>query len=99
MKPREEKKKINEFGPLKEFEEIGALFNQGSIERLSRLEELKPTKMHQVLQMGYNTYGDKIRNPERLTIEEVVKLARIVGTDYSKIMEVIFMEIRSKYKI
>lgn len=99
MKSRDEKKQINEFGPLKEFEEIGALFNQGSIERLSRLEELKPTKMHQVLQMGYNTYGDKMRNPERLTIEEVFKLSKIVGTDFSKIMDVIIKETKTKYKI
>ncbi len=99
MKSRESKNSIYDFKLIKEFEEIGALFNQGSISSLSRLQEHKPTNLSKALQMGFNTYTDKLRNPERFSFEEVVKLAITIGTDYRKILEVILKEIKEKYKV
>jgi len=99
MKSRESKNSISDFKLIKEFEGIGALFNQGSIVSLSRLQEHQPTNLSKALQMGFNTYTDKLRNPERFSLEEIVKLSIAIGTDYKKILEVIQQEIRQKYKV
>lgn len=98
MKSREAKYKINDYKFDNEFEEIGALFNQGSIKSLSRLQEFKPTNLCKALQMGFNTYTDKLRNPERFSFEDIVKLAILVGTDYRNILKVIEVEIKERYK-
>ena len=99
MKSRESKNSINEFKLIDEFEGIGALFNQGSIISLSRLQEHHPTNLSKALQMGFNTYTERLRNPERFSLEEIVKLSIVIGTDYKKILEVIQREIKQKYKV
>lgn len=99
MRARDSKNTIHDLKPIEEFEEIGALFNQGSIKKLWRLQEHKPTKLSKALQMGFNTYLDKLRNPELFSLEDIVKLSIIIGTDYQKILKVIQSEIREKYKI
>jgi hypothetical protein len=99
MKSRDLKKGINEFKLNVEFEEIGALFNQGSIKSISRLQEHKPTNLSKALQMGFNTFNDKLRNPERFSIEDIIKLAKVIGTDYKKVLDVIQKEIGKKYGV
>ncbi|MBD8489182.1 hypothetical protein IFO69_10535 [Echinicola sp. CAU 1574] len=99
MKSKESKKKIQEFKFDEEFEEIGALFNQGLIKSISRLQELKPTNLSKKLQMGFNTYTEKLRNPELFTIEEIVKLAIVVGTNYKIVLEIIQREVKEKYGV
>src|SRR5690554_1154765 len=99
MKSRDTKKSIQQLKLIQEFEEIGALFNQGSINSLSRLQEHKPTNLCKALQMGYNTYTDKLRNPERFSLEDIIKLSIVIGTDYRKILEVIQKEIKEKFKV
>ncbi|PZX49953.1 hypothetical protein LV84_04143 [Algoriphagus ratkowskyi] len=49
--------------------------------------------------MGYNTYTDKLRNPERFSLEDIIKLAIVIGTDYRKILDVIQKEIKEKFKV
>ncbi|QDH78725.1 hypothetical protein FKX85_06615 [Echinicola soli] len=99
MKPRDSKKKIQEFSIDEEFEEIGALFNQGLIKKLSRLEEHKPTNLSKKLQMGYNTYTERLRNPELFSIEDLIKLSKLVGTDYQIILRIVQKEIKEKYGV
>ncbi|SIS59944.1 hypothetical protein [Belliella pelovolcani] len=97
MKEEDKKRTIKEVKFKEEFEEIGALFNQGSIKSLSRLHEIKPTNLSKELNMGYYTFLDKLSNPEKLSIEEIIKLSIVVGTDYRRILEVICVEIKSKF--
>lgn len=99
MKEEDKKRKIKEVEFKEEFEEIGALFNQGSIKSLSRLQEIKPTNLSKELQMGYYTFIEKLRNPEKFSIEEVIKLSIVVGTDYRRILEVIDVQIKGKFKV
>ncbi|WP_339708212.1 hypothetical protein [Algoriphagus aquimarinus] len=99
MKSRGSKNSVNDFKLIEEFEGIGALFNQGSIVSLSRLQEHQPTNLSKALQMGFNTYTDKLRNPERFSLEDIIKLAIVIGTDYRKILEVIQKEIKEKFKV
>ncbi|MCH7408144.1 hypothetical protein MM239_01950 [Belliella sp. DSM 111904] len=99
MRGKDKKKKINEVEFNEEFEEIGALFNQGAVKSLSRLQEIKPTNLSRAMQMGYYTFLEKLRNPENFSIEEIIKLAIFIGTDYNKILEVINKMIQEKYKI
>lgn len=97
MKDGDKKRSINDTEFKQEFEEIGALFNQGSIKSLSRLKEIKPTNLSKELNMGYYTFLDKLSNPEKFSIEEIIKLSIVVGTDYKKILEVIGLEIKGRF--
>lgn len=81
-----------------EFEAIKAMFETGKITKMAQLEKLSPTKLSKLLGINYGRYIEKFHNPELFALRELVKLAKIIDTDFKLLADTVIIEIARKIK-
>jgi hypothetical protein len=79
-----------------EFENIQSLILSGKIEKMYQLVDRSPNKVAKLLGLNYNSYHDKLRNPEKFTTLHVNTMAFAFRIDPDTIHNIIQKEITSK---
>ena len=72
---------------------IGSMFETGRIKKMYTLSELYPTKIAKTLGINYGRYMVKLSQPEKFTVGEIVKMARLFNIHPDMITKVIYSEI------
>ena len=75
---------------------IKSLFEAGLVQKMRLLEEQAPTKMAKLLGLNYNSYHDKLINPEKFTIRHILLIAKLCNLDANIIFEVVKNEVKNK---
>jgi len=83
----------NEDGIDTEFENIQLLFLSGKVKHMYELLERSPTKIASLLGLNYNSYHDKLRNPEKFTSLHINTIAYAIRINPDIIHNVIQKEI------
>ena len=77
---------------------IRSRFKAGEVKRMNDLGTIYVTGMIAGLGIGYNGYVTKLASPENFTIEDLLKLSDITGTDFDLIWEVVKKEALKNHK-
>jgi len=72
-----------------DFLAIKSLFESGIIKSMKLLEKQGPTKMAKALGLQYNSYLDKLGNPQKFTFVHILKMADRYDLDPDLIYKVI----------
>ncbi|MGJ1436912.1 hypothetical protein [Sphingobacterium siyangense] len=75
--------------PNPDFLAIKSLFESGIIKSMKLLEKQGPTKMAKALGLQYNSYLDKLGNPQKFTFAHIFKMADLCDLDPDLIYKVI----------
>ena len=78
-----------------DFIAIKSLFEAGNVKTMRLLEEQAPTKMAKNLGLNYNSYLDKLINPEKFAIKHIFKMAKSCELN----PDLIFDIIKKQYKV
>lgn len=79
-----------------DFLAIRSLFLAGSVNKMYRLAKQSPTKVSKLLGMNYESYHEKLLNPEKFSELHINTMAYAIGIDPTIIHDVIQKEIRDK---
>lgn len=71
---------------------IGSMFETGRIKKMYTLSELYPTKIAKSLGINYGRYMVKLSHPDRFTLGEIVRLAKLLNIEPEMITKVIYSE-------
>ncbi|HBI86782.1 hypothetical protein ACR784_08055 [Sphingobacterium multivorum] len=72
-----------------DFFAIKSLFESGNIKSMKLLEKQGPTKMAKALGLQYNSYLDKLGNPQKFTFAPIFKIVDLCDLDPDLIYKVI----------
>jgi len=72
-----------------DFLAIKSLFESKIIKSMKLLEKQGPTKMAKALGLQYNSYLDKLNNPQKFTFAHIFKIANLCDLDPDLIYKVI----------
>lgn len=78
-----------------DFLAIKSLFEAGNLKTMRLLEEQAPTKMAKTLGLNYNSYLDKLRNPEKFAVKHIFKMAKACNLNPAIIFEIIQKEYKA----
>jgi hypothetical protein len=90
------KKKFKEDISDGDFLAIKSLFEAGHIKKMALLKEQSPTKVAKLLGLQYNSYLDKLDNPEKFTVKHIFTLALVCQMDPCLIFDIIQLEVQNK---
>lgn len=79
--------KSNNIDP--DFLAIKSLFESGIIKSMKLLEKQGPTKMAKALGLRYNSYLDKLNNPQKFTLSHIFKIADLCELNPDLVYQVI----------
>ncbi|KHJ37918.1 hypothetical protein PBAC_19300 [Pedobacter glucosidilyticus] len=96
MSEWDEKYDLEELSP--EFLAIRSLFLTGHIKKMSQLEKQSPTKIASLLKLQYNSYHEKLQNPELFSEFHINLLAYACKINPLIIHDIIQAETKSKVK-
>lgn len=82
-----------------DFLAIKSLFESGNVKKIRLLEEQAPTKMSKALGLNYNSYLEKLRNPEKFTIKHILLICKLCQLNPNLVFETIRTEVESQIKI
>ncbi len=71
---------------------IGSMFETGRIKKMYTLAELYPTKIAKSLGINYGRYMAKLSHPDKFTVGEIVRLAKLLNVEPDIITKVIYSE-------
>ncbi|MGV6946775.1 hypothetical protein [Sphingobacterium kyonggiense] len=81
---------------------IKARFESNTIGKMTEISDMYSTGLKKALGMGHDSFVTKFTEPEKFTVEDVLKLADITGLDKDIIWKKITEEVdstRTKYDI
>jgi len=73
---------------------IGAMFETGRIKKMYILAELYPTKIAKLLGINYGRYMVKLSHPDKFTVGEILRLAKLLNINPDLITKIIYSEIK-----
>lgn len=73
---------------------IGSMFETERIKKMYTLAELYPTKIAKSLRINYGRYMVKLSHPDKFTLGEIVKLAKLLNIEPDMITKVIYSEMK-----
>ncbi|OAQ41968.1 hypothetical protein A5893_02285 [Pedobacter psychrophilus] len=79
-----------------DFLAIKSLFEAGHVRKMALLKEQSPTKIAKLLGLQYNSYLDKLDNPEKFTVKHIFKIALVCQIDPCLIFDIIQIEVQNK---
>lgn len=83
-------KSNEEIGP--ELQSIQSMFETGKVKKMYDIVKLHPTLIIQTLSFNHGSYSSKLAKPEKFSVKDIIKLARLIKVDYNKLNEIIFKE-------
>ncbi|SHG15904.1 hypothetical protein SAMN05444483_105170 [Salegentibacter echinorum] len=68
------------------------MFETGRIKKMYTLSELYPTKIAKSIGINYERYMVKLSHPDKFTMGEIVRLAKLLNVEPEIITKVIYSE-------
>lgn len=84
--------KNNDINTAPDLASIALLFEAKKVRRMYDIAGLYPTKISRLLGINTDRYSVKLSNPEKFSVNELLKLAYILSIDPNLILDVIQKE-------
>jgi hypothetical protein len=75
---------------------IKSMFEHGEVKRMYEIHKLSPTKITKALGLNHGRYIDKLSNPEKFSVKDIMSLSTLLRINPEIVFRIIIGELNKR---